>query len=247
MLHRHHWARRCCSISILWWNKSLQLVCLFFFFLTHTGVWVQARQFRVIFQDFSILGELCIWEVPARCHISHSPACSKLSTCPVWLNETSITHLWEQLRTLRKYTESHTHRAHTVTKLLQMGVWFPPENLKFQQMGSCKQKTLQTPGPWTWASRKAAEEPRLQGIPLVWRAETWAPWTGSRILFFAGDPAAGQWAAGLCEHLFRSLPISHFSELSQACQCLRSQPALLCPFPSRPGGQCPRSGPLDSF
>lgn len=104
---------------------------------------------------------------------------------------------------------THTQSSHC-HQIASTGVWFPPGNLKFQQMGACKQKTLQTPGPWTWASHKAAEGPRLQGIPVVWRAETWAPWTRSRILFFAGEPAAGQWAAGLHEHLCRSLPISHF-------------------------------------
>ena len=80
---------------------------------------MSVRQFYVIFQVFYILRELRLQEGSARCHISHSPPCSKLSAYPVWLNAPFIS-----LGTAPHPQKLHgvAHTPHTITKFPQMRI-----------------------------------------------------------------------------------------------------------------------------
>lgn len=185
-------------------------------------MWVQAGQFCVLFQGFSIGGELCIREVSARCHISHSPACSKLSTCPVWLKATFIT----SPGTAPHPQELHwiTHTPHTVTKSLQMGIWFPPENFKFQQMGASKQKTLQGLCHRLGLHARLRRSRGSRQSPPTGEQKPELPWqeVGSCPLLASPGPGSELWDSRNVSVAPCSLAIYHRFR-SPECQCLCSQ------------------------
>lgn len=202
---------------------------------------------HVIFQGFYIPGELCIREVSARCHISHSPTCSKLSTCSVWLDATFIISLGTAPHPQELHWITHTHLTLSqncfrwefdfLQRILNSSKWVPVNRGCFK--GLCRTLLLRADAAGKLSSlesrtpssrhRKPQESgpPPLPGSP----PQGTGPWDSVRV------PAAP--ANQPLVSLFpRFIPDAFIPFI----------PALPCSsFPSPPGGQCPRAGPSGLF